>query len=124
MKALFLDSINKTTSVVNPDSLQDYYNLIGCGCIDIVTRKIGRKVYDIIVDDEGLLKNDPLISAIDDLGRVMLVGSLIVCGVADEEGELTDLSAADIKYIKKRIQPMFTRQHMEGLLMLTSCNYC
>ena len=124
MKALFLDSINKTTSVVNPDSLQDYYDLIGCGCIDIVTRKIGRKVYDIIVDDEGLLKNDPLISAIDDLGRVMLVGSLIVCGVADEEGELTDLSAADIKYIKKRIQPMFTRQHMEGLLMLTSCNYC
>ena len=123
-KALFLDSVNKETKVVDVNTLEDYYQLIGCRCIDIVTRKIGRKVYDIICDDEGLLKDDPFISAIDDFGRVMLVGSLIICGLADSEGELTALTTKDVNYIKKRIQPMFTRQHMEGLLMLTNCNYC
>ena len=122
-KALFLDTINKSTRVVDVNTLEDYYKLIGCRCIDIVTRKIGRKVYDIICDDEGALTDDPLISAIDDIGRVMLVGNLIVCGLADDEGELTDLNPADIRYIKKRVQTLDTRKHAD-LLMLTSCNYC
>jgi len=123
MKAILLDTVKKTTTVVNPTDLQDYYKMIGCRCIDIVTRKIGRKVYDIVCDDEGTFVDDPLISAIDDFGNVMLVGSLIICGLADSEGELTDLTPADIQYIKKRIQTLDTRKHRD-LLMLTSCNYC
>lgn len=122
MKALLLDTVEKTTKIVNPEGLSDYYEMLRCRTIDIVTRKIGRKWYDIIVDDEGLLKEDPLISAIDDFGRVMLVGSLIICGVADDEGELTDLNANDIQYIKKRIQKLDTRMHSD-LLMLTQCSY-
>lgn len=123
MKALFIDPQGNEAKVVNPGSLEDYYELIGCNLIDIVTRKIGRKYYDVICDDEGLLQDDPLISAIDDIGRVMFVGKLIVCGLVNDEGENTDLTARDIKYIKDRVQPMYTRQHMEGLLMLTNCNY-
>lgn len=123
MKALLLDTIKKTVEVVNPESLEDYYKMIGCRCIDIVRRKIGRKTYEIICDDEGLLQNDPLISAIDNLGNVMLVGSMIISGLADEEGELTDLSPADIKYIKQRIMTLDTRKHAD-LLMLTQCEYC
>jgi len=122
MKALLLDTVGKTTTIVNPEGLEDYYKMIGCRCIDIVTRKIGRKYYDIVCDDEGTFVDDPLISAIDDFGRVMLVGSLIICGRADSEGELTDLDANDIKYIKKRIQKIDSRKH-DDLLMLTSCNY-
>lgn len=123
MKAILLSTQENTARVVSPEGLDDYYRLIGCDCIDIVTRKIGRKVYDIIVDDEGLLKDDPVISAIDNLGRVMLVGSLIICGLADEEGELTDLTPKDIEYIRKRIQTLNTRKHT-GLRMLTQCEYC
>ena len=122
MKALLLDTLEKTTKVVDPKSLQDYYKLIGCKWVEIVTRRIGRKYYDIICDEEGTFVEDPLISAIDDFGRVMFVGNLIICGVADSEGELTDLTTNDIKYIKKRIQTLDTRKH-EDLLMLTSCNY-
>lgn len=122
-KALFLDTINKSTRVVDVNTLEDYYKLIGCRCIDIVTRKIGRKWFDIICDDEGLFSNDPLISAIDDMGNPMLVGNLIVCGLADDEGELTDLKPADVAYVKKRVQTLDTRKHAD-LLMLTSCNYC
>ena len=123
MKALLLDTMEKKVEVVNPESLQDYYKLIGCKWVEIVTRKIGRKFYDVICDEEGTFVDDPLISAIDDLGRVMFVGNLIICGLADEEGELTDLTSNDIKYIKKRIQTLDTRMH-EDLLMLTNCNYC
>ena len=122
MKALLLDTVEKTTKVVDPKSLQDYYKLIGCKWVEIVTRRIGRKYYDIICDEEGTFVEDPLISAIDDLGQVMFVGNLIICGVADSECELTDLTTNDIKYIKKRIQTLDTRKH-EDLLMLTSCNY-
>ena len=122
MKSILLDTNTKEVKIVDPQGLQDYYDMIGCNCIDIVTRKIGRNYYDIICDDNGLLNDDPLISAIDDLGRVMLVGSLIICGLADSEGELTDLSDNDIRYIKKRITRLDTRLH-EDLLMLTNCNY-
>lgn len=123
MKALLLNTMEKRVEVVNPESLQDYYKLIGCKWVEIVTRKIGRKFYEVICDEEGTFVDDPLISAIDDLGRVMFVGNLIICGLADEEGELTDLSSNDIQYIKKRIQTLDTRMH-EDLLMLTNCNYC
>ena len=122
MKALLLDTVEKQIKVVDPKGLDDYYKMIGCSTIDIVTRKIGRKWYDIICDDEGTFVEDPLISAIDNLGRVMLVGSLIICGLADEEGELTDLTANDIRYIKQRIQKLDTRMHKD-LLMLTQCDY-
>lgn len=122
MKSLLLDTVKKEIRQVDPKGLQDYYELLGCDCIDIVTRKIGHQYYDIVCDDEGLLKDDPIISAIDDLGRVMLVGSLIICGLADNEGELTDLSDRDIPYIKKRVHIMDTRKH-DDLLILTNCNY-
>lgn len=123
MKALFIDTENKETKVVNPQGLEDYYKLIGCDLVEIVNRKIGRKRYEIICDEEGTFRDDPKISAIDDLGRAMLVGNLIIAGNVDDEGELTDLTANDIQYIGKRIQTMPTRKHLEGLLMLTSCNY-
>lgn len=122
MKALLLDTVEKQTKVVDPKGLDDYYKMIGCRCIDIVRRRIGRKWYEIICDDEGTFVEDPLISAIDNLGRVMLVGSLIICGLADDEGELTDLTTNDIKYIKKRIQKLDTRMH-DDLLILTQCEY-
>ena len=123
MKALLIDTVNKEVKQVNPGGLEDYYDLIGCDLVDIVTRKIGRKYYDIICDDEGTFVEDPLISAIDDIGRVMFVGNLIICGKVNSEGDLTDLTSNDISYIKKRIQKLDTRMHRD-LLMLTNCNYC
>ena len=59
-----------TGVLVNPDektvkkvtiekSLDSYYKTLDCSCIDIVTRKIGGRRFDIICDDEGLYKDDP-----------------------------------------------------------------
>ena len=111
MKALLINVMENNTEVVEANELKDYYRLIGCTTIDIVNRSIKGKRYEIICDDEGTFKADPRISAIDDMGNAMLVGNLIVCGQADEEGNLTDLTEADIKHIKEFTNIMGTRKH-------------
>lgn len=123
MKALLIDVMENKFEVVNVNGLEDYYRLIHCTTIDIVNRGIKGKRYDIICDDEGTFSDDPLISAIDDLGRVMLVGNLIVCGEADEEGNLTALTDDDIKHIKENIHSMGTRRHPEGHCMICRMEY-
>lgn len=104
------------------NTLEEFYRLIDCRYIDIVRRKIGRKYYDIICDDEGLFDSNPKISAIDNLGRVMLVGNLLITNT-DEEGNTVSLTGRDISYIRKRVLPMCTRLHPEGYPMLTQVEY-
>ena len=123
MRALWLDVECRKVEEVEVNELEDYYKLIDCSTVDIVRRKIGRKWFEIICDDEGTFKEDCKISAIDNFGNVMLVGNLIICGLADSEGELTDLSYSDVKYIRERIQCLSTRRHPKGYLMLTQCGY-
>lgn len=123
MKGILLDIKNNEVRTVEANGLYDYYEMLNCDTIDIVRRRIGRRWYEIICDDEGLMKSDIKISAIGNLGNTMLVGSLLICGLVDEEGELTDLTDADIKYIKERILTMATRKYPDGYLMLTQCEY-
>lgn len=98
------------------------YRALDCSTIDIVERKIGRKRFDIMCDDEGLFKDPQKISAIDNLGRPMLVGNLMFFN-NDGAGNLTELSDNDISYIMKRIIHMYTHQYPKGYKMLTQCEY-
>lgn len=123
MKALLIDVMENKVETVDVNGLEDYYKLIHCTTIDIVNREIKGKRYDIICDNEGTFSDDPLISAIDDLGRAMLVGNLIVCGEADEEGNLTALTDDDIKHIKENIQSMGTSRYPEGHCMICQMEY-
>jgi len=68
-------------------------------CIDIVTREIGGKRYDIICDDEALLKEQPIPTMLDTEQQPMIFGNIIVAGLADETGNMTDLSDEDIARI-------------------------
>lgn len=69
--------------------------------IDIVQRKIGDKVFDIVCDDEGLLLDNPIVSAIAKDCRVMLVGNLFICNHYKEH--LTSLSNEDEQYILSKV---------------------
>ena len=69
MIALFLDMENDEVRIVTVNGLQDYYRLIGCDCIEIANREIRGKRFDIICDDEGLLKAEPQVSAVNGRGR-------------------------------------------------------
>ena len=123
MRGLLLNVMESKVETVQVNGLRDYYRLIDCSTIDIVKRRIAGKHYEIICDDEGLLKENPKISAIDDMGQPMLVGNLIIAGEADENGNLTDLSDADITHIRENIHSMGTRHYPEGYKMLCQVEY-
>ena len=106
------------------DDLQTYYDLIECNAIDIVRRKIGKRYFRIIYDDEGLLVENPKISAISNLGEVRLVGNLIICaGDVTENGDLIGLTDDQADYVKQHIIFLYTRQHPKGYHILTQCEY-
>ena len=84
------------------DSLETYYNLLNCDCIDIVVRTIGRKEFDIVCDDEGLFKQFPRVSAVDKDCQPMLVGNLLFLH-HNEEGEMTGLSEDDVEHLIKHL---------------------
>ena len=94
---------HKFGKVTVKHTLEDYYKLLGCELIDIVTRKIGGKYYDIIIDDEGLFKDEPVVTGLQEDGSP-LVGSLLVVGLPDSEGESTDLTDSDIEAISKSVK--------------------
>lgn len=134
IKAYYIDPETNTAEPRTiEDSLTSFYQLLHCSSIEIVTRRIGAartgphgrgyRRYSIICDEEGALLEDPKISAINDYGDVMLVGSLLIVGLPDDEGELTDLMDEDIKHIRHYVMPLSTRRHPEGWYMLTSCDY-
>lgn len=87
--------------------LDDFYKAIDCTTIDIARRRICGKMFDIFVDDEGLLKDgyETCVSAvIDEDGTIRpnLVGTLVFAN-HDESGETTDLSLDDTLLISSRI---------------------
>ena len=89
------------------DDLKVFYELIGCQYVDMVRRKIGDKYYDVICDDEGAFKENPIISAVDTTYKPMFVGNLII-SKANDEGELIDLSEKDVKQILRHTINYFT----------------
>lgn len=115
MKVIYLDVENKKkpSEMDIEDNLDVFYALIGCKTIDIVTRCIGGKIYEVIIDDEGTFKKAPVISAVNVKGEAQMVGNLIITGLADEDGDLTSLTDEDVKNIKANIVPVVSKIHGE-----------
>lgn len=105
------------------DKLQEFYRLIKCDTIDIVRRKIGDSYYDVICDDEGLFVENPKISMIDNLGKPMLVGNIIICDADEDTGELEGLTDEQIAGVMKHIRLMCTANYPQGYYMATQCDY-
>lgn len=128
IKGVLLDIVNDEAKVVEFEpTLDNYYSMLRCDLIDIVSRTIGysrsRQVFDIVCDDEGTFKQDAKISAIDNLGNPQLVGSLLIVGLADAEGHETSLTDKECKFVMERMCKMNTINHPEGYTMLTQCEY-
>lgn len=107
MRGYLIDVQNdehRAVEIADKDHLGQFYELIGCECVDIATRKIGGKYFDVIVDDEGLLVSNPICSAYDIGHNPMLAGNLIILGEADDEGNGTSLSEDDVRLVKESIR--------------------
>lgn len=88
------------------DRLKQFYDLIGCRCIDICTRKIGNTYYNIVLDDEGLLVSDPIFSAIDERMHGMLAGNIIIFGIGDDQ-DLCSIEDTDPANIRANMYEVF-----------------
>lgn len=100
------------TEIENHD-LDAIYDILKCDTFDIATRKIGGRYYDIFCDDEGLLKEEQIISAIERGLTPMLVGNLMIAN-HDGAGETTTLTAEDIQIIKRHTTKL--ADHASGRL--------
>ena len=124
MKYLLLDVKNRDVKMVEANDLEDYYRLIGCRTIDIVSRTIGDVKVEIVLDDEGALVNNPKISAIDIDGTPMLFGNLLVAsGRVTEDGELTELTKAEVDEIMDNIATITTSVYKEPYQVFVEMDY-
>lgn len=103
-----------------PD-LDFYYKTIDCRCIDIVTREIGGKSYSVVCDDEGLFVEQPVVTGY--FGSPTCIfseafyGNILICGLSDENGNLTGLSDEELVELKKHIVfGRLVRTHQKSLL--------
>lgn len=89
------------TKVMETSELRDFYKMLECSVIAITDRKIGDKSYNIVCDDEGLLKEKriPTFCSVNKEGLVneFIVGNIFICN--NEGDELTDLTDEDIEEI-------------------------
>lgn len=88
--------------------LEEYYRVLDCDLIDIVCVQIAGRYYDIICDDEYLLRDgEKFVSAVNADGQPMLCGDLLVCSYgenADGEIEEKSLNPDDILRIVNSTQ--------------------
>lgn len=89
IKAVYLDR-----------DLDSYYKALHCDLIEIPSYKFGGKTYDVICDEEGLIKGgSPVITAIDAAGKPALVGSLFIVNT-----NCRSLTEADVERLDKCVR--------------------
>ena len=89
--------------VKGDNHLEQFYRLIGCRCIDMAVRKVGETYYNVVLDDEGLLVEDPITSAIDHQHHGMLAGNLVIFGMDEQTMDLAPLTDDDVRNIRKNL---------------------
>ena len=122
MKTLLLDVENEKVEVIDIEpELSEFYRVLNCDCIDIVRRCINGKWFDVMCDDEGLLKDHPKWSALCGSLEVMLVGNLLFLH-HDDEGNPFGLDDDEIRFLKSQIL-MISVRGQRPYPILTDCEY-
>lgn len=98
MKGVLINPKRGISEVDFKDNLEEFYNLLECQTIDILSVKVGNIFYDVICDDEALLKENPIPSIVDKNGSAIIFGSALLCK-ADNEGNQIGLTEGEIANI-------------------------
>ena len=100
MKAYLINSKTEEHGPVDAEpTLEEYYRLVGCRCVDFIIRKIAGRPYAFIVDDEGMLKESNRTSAASLFGRLeQLFGNVLIFGSdpRNEEHGMRSLTDDDL----------------------------
>ena len=91
---LYIRGESATFEKVKPE-LETYYKMLDCDYIDIVSISFNGRTYDVICDDEALLKSPPhTFTVINKNGQPMIAGNVLICNT--ENGYEKSLTAGDI----------------------------
>lgn len=106
MRAYYIDTKTDEHGPIEVEpSLKEYHRLIGCDCITIVTREVNGHPFDIVLDDEGLLKPNRIsaISVASDMfgTQEKLVGNLLIFGSGEED--FRSLTDEEVRTIQRRM---------------------
>lgn len=124
MKAIWIDVESDEVKVIDTKAdLKAMYAMCNCDCIDIAVRSIGGKPYNIVVDDEGLLKSNWTIGALNHDNELMLAGNLVVLGINRRTCDFAGLTDADVENIMGYVREVidFAAGSMHPVL---ECEYC
>lgn len=121
---LLLDVENGKVEIVEANGLGDYYKFIACNYVDIIHRRIGDVEVEIVCDDEGALVENPKVSAISIDGTPMLYGNLLVAsGRVTDDGELTELTEAEVGEIMENVATITTSVYKEPYPVFVEIDY-
>lgn len=122
---VLIDTEKKTASRVTlNDDLSALYKALNCRLVDFTIRTVAGRTVGIICDDEGLLTDDPIISAFTGTYAPALCGNLfVVSPYADDEGNWLSLPDDDIAHVIRNARIFPTRRHPEGVIALYPCDY-
>lgn len=110
IKGVLVDVNARTVEPVtlHYSSYKELYPLLNCETFDVTRRKFGNQVCDVYCDDEGLLKEDWIPSALSEEQpeNDFLVGNLFVCTHSSDGdiASLTDEQIEEILKTKRRIK--------------------
>lgn len=91
------------------NEIETFYSLINCRYVEIYKRNINGKDFTIICDENGALKEKPIISAVSHKGYIMFFGNLIIAGIPNKEGNLTNLSDNDVMFILSKFRKVIKK---------------
>ncbi len=106
MKTILLDTEGNLSVLDFESTLENYYSLLKCHTIDMVRRSIAGQHFTIVCDDEGLMIDDPIPTAVYADGSIAFCGNIMIEGMPDNCGNSTGLSDEDITWIKKSVEEL------------------
>lgn len=106
MKGFLISQERNFWGVVDVDmkTLDDLYRVLHCDIVERVFRTISGRIFQVWCDEEGALKQGQKLTALDDEGRVMFVGSIILF---NSDG--TDISAEDERFLTENVGYIVSR---------------
>lgn len=123
MKTILLDVNDESVKFVDvADDLDEFYRLLDCDTIDITSRNINGIEFDVMCDDEGLLKEGAIVSAFDSNGTPVLVGNLMFFHT-NPYGNLVGISDEECQHLLGCLEEYLDMQTFSIHPAITKCDY-
>lgn len=89
--------------------LKWYHELLNCDIFTFTTRIIGGQRYDLMVDDNGLMYDDHIVSLFGN-GKPELVGNILFT-ISDEQGETLPLKRHQVDNLLQHLDIVMYQDH-------------